>query len=248
MMYSFYFRIKMTLLTCLFVVIFMFQNTANISTPYMCKLSYHRYLFTPARPVRRVVLMARLLLGAANSCPGPWFYTAGFSVGAVMCVCVCCFSMHGPTGQCPHPRVLPNLVAVCLAAIYSCYEEFINRWVPDTWAELWTVHSKCPTPPHRYLELDENLVSLHFVLVFFSFFQVYIYVLTIWDHVFLFFIFPLLFRLAFNNYIISLSAWASFGVPCRNCIQIFHELLVTFCPVGTRCPKPRLCCFLTSFS
>ncbi|KAK5902916.1 hypothetical protein CesoFtcFv8_008127 [Champsocephalus esox] len=35
-------------------------------------------------------------------------------------------SMHGPTGQCPHPRVLPNLVAVCLAAIYSCYEEFIN--------------------------------------------------------------------------------------------------------------------------
>ncbi|XP_061138852.1 C-Maf-inducing protein isoform X1 [Syngnathus typhle] len=39
-------------------------------------------------------------------------------------------SMHGPTGQCPHPRVLPNLVAVCLAAIYSCYEEFINRWWP----------------------------------------------------------------------------------------------------------------------
>lgn len=38
-----------------------------------------------------------------------------------------CFSMHGLTGQCPHPRVLPNLVAVCLAAIYSCYEEFINR-------------------------------------------------------------------------------------------------------------------------
>lgn len=43
------------------------------------------------------------------------------------------FSMHGPTGQCPHPRVLPNLVAVCLAAIYSCYEEFINRlvWIPS---------------------------------------------------------------------------------------------------------------------
>lgn len=39
-------------------------------------------------------------------------------------------SMHGPTGHCPHPRVLPNLVAVCLAAIYSCYEEFINRSVP----------------------------------------------------------------------------------------------------------------------
>ena len=40
-------------------------------------------------------------------------------------------SMHGPTGHCPHPRVLPNLVAVCLAAIYSCYEEFINRSVPS---------------------------------------------------------------------------------------------------------------------
>lgn len=42
------------------------------------------------------------------------------------------YSMHGPTGQCPHPRVLPNLVAVCLAAIYSCYEEFINRCVRFT--------------------------------------------------------------------------------------------------------------------
>lgn len=52
---------------------------------------------------------------------------------AVSCVtrrfwpAVLCCSMHGLTGQCPHPRVLPNLVAVCLAAIYSCYEEFINR-------------------------------------------------------------------------------------------------------------------------
>ncbi|XP_055222728.1 C-Maf-inducing protein isoform X2 [Gorilla gorilla gorilla] len=42
-------------------------------------------------------------------------------------------SMHGPTGHCPHPRVLPNLVAVCLAAIYSCYEEFINRSDYDDW-------------------------------------------------------------------------------------------------------------------
>ncbi|CAG5134304.1 unnamed protein product [Candidula unifasciata] len=32
-------------------------------------------------------------------------------------------SMHGTTSTCPHPRVLPNLVAVCLAAIYNCYEE-----------------------------------------------------------------------------------------------------------------------------
>ncbi|XP_072573929.1 C-Maf-inducing protein-like [Paramormyrops kingsleyae] len=35
-------------------------------------------------------------------------------------------SLHGPTGLCPHPRVLPNLVAICLAAVYSCYEDFIN--------------------------------------------------------------------------------------------------------------------------
>lgn len=33
------------------------------------------------------------------------------------------FSMHGPASACPHPRVLPNLVAVCLAAVYSLYED-----------------------------------------------------------------------------------------------------------------------------
>jgi hypothetical protein len=32
-------------------------------------------------------------------------------------------SVHGVGSTCPHPRVLPNLVAVCLAAIYSCYED-----------------------------------------------------------------------------------------------------------------------------
>ncbi|XP_060566367.1 C-Maf-inducing protein-like [Ruditapes philippinarum] len=32
-------------------------------------------------------------------------------------------SMHGPASVCPHPRVLPNLVAVCLAAVYSLYED-----------------------------------------------------------------------------------------------------------------------------
>ncbi|CAH1779274.1 unnamed protein product [Owenia fusiformis] len=32
-------------------------------------------------------------------------------------------SMHGPGSNCPHPRVLPNLVAVCLASIYNCYED-----------------------------------------------------------------------------------------------------------------------------
>lgn len=32
-------------------------------------------------------------------------------------------SVHGMCSTCPHPRVLPNLIAVCLAAIYNCYEE-----------------------------------------------------------------------------------------------------------------------------
>lgn len=32
-------------------------------------------------------------------------------------------SVHGPGSGCPHPRVLPNLVAVCLAAIFSNFEE-----------------------------------------------------------------------------------------------------------------------------
>ncbi|KAL8560901.1 hypothetical protein ACOMHN_059085 [Nucella lapillus] len=32
-------------------------------------------------------------------------------------------NMHGPASTCPHPRVLPNLVAVCLAAIYNLYED-----------------------------------------------------------------------------------------------------------------------------
>jgi len=31
--------------------------------------------------------------------------------------------MHGPALVCPHPRVLPNLVAVCLAAVYSSFED-----------------------------------------------------------------------------------------------------------------------------
>ena len=30
--------------------------------------------------------------------------------------------MHGPVSQCPFPRMLPNLVAVCLSGVHSCYE------------------------------------------------------------------------------------------------------------------------------
>ncbi|CAG2066674.1 unnamed protein product, partial [Timema podura] len=30
--------------------------------------------------------------------------------------------VHGPSSGCPHPRVLPNLVSVCLASIFSNFE------------------------------------------------------------------------------------------------------------------------------
>ncbi|XP_069113637.1 C-Maf-inducing protein-like [Argopecten irradians] len=41
-------------------------------------------------------------------------------------------SMHGPSSTCPHPRVLPNTVAVCLAAIYTCYEDKKNAMQTNT--------------------------------------------------------------------------------------------------------------------
>uniref|UniRef100_A0A8C9ZM81 C-Maf-inducing protein n=1 Tax=Sander lucioperca TaxID=283035 RepID=A0A8C9ZM81_SANLU len=92
-------------------------------------------------------------------------------------------SMHGPTGQCPHPRVLPNLVAVCLAAIYSCYEEFINS--RDNSPSLKEIRNGCqqqndrkppmplrllrpepPTPPPAtLLPLSTNPSPPHEILV-----------------------------------------------------------------------------------
>ncbi|EMP36223.1 C-Maf-inducing protein [Chelonia mydas] len=73
-------------------------------------------------------------------------------------------SMHGPTGQCPHPRVLPNLVAVCLAAIYSCYEEFINS--RDNSPSLKEIRNGCQQQcdrksnlPLRLLHTSPDLVS-----------------------------------------------------------------------------------------
>uniref|UniRef100_H3A7D8 C-Maf inducing protein n=1 Tax=Latimeria chalumnae TaxID=7897 RepID=H3A7D8_LATCH len=78
-------------------------------------------------------------------------------------------SMHGPTGQCPHPRVLPNLVAVCLAAIYSCYEEFINRNFKcsrDNSPSLKEIRNGCqqqcdrkPNLPLRLLHTNPDLVA-----------------------------------------------------------------------------------------
>ncbi|XP_039619410.1 C-Maf-inducing protein isoform X2 [Polypterus senegalus] len=73
-------------------------------------------------------------------------------------------SMHGQTGHCPHPRVLPNLVAVCLAAIYSCYEEYINS--RDNSPSLKEIRNGCqqqcdrkPNLPLRLLRANPDLVS-----------------------------------------------------------------------------------------
>ncbi|XP_065516625.1 C-Maf-inducing protein-like isoform X3 [Lathamus discolor] len=78
-------------------------------------------------------------------------------------------SMHGPTGQCPHPRVLPNIVAVCLAAIYSCYEEFINS--RDNSPSLKEIRNGCqqqcdrkPNLPLRLLHTSPDLVSQEAIL------------------------------------------------------------------------------------
>ncbi|ESN93743.1 hypothetical protein HELRODRAFT_88288, partial [Helobdella robusta] len=36
-------------------------------------------------------------------------------------------SLHGPSTTCPHPRVLPNLVAVCFSTVFSYYEDRKKR-------------------------------------------------------------------------------------------------------------------------
>lgn len=45
--------------------------------------------------------------------------------------------MHGPASSCPHPRVLPNLVAVCLAAVYNLYEDKKKWGMRENWVMLW---------------------------------------------------------------------------------------------------------------
>ncbi|XP_054720950.1 C-Maf-inducing protein-like [Uloborus diversus] len=40
-------------------------------------------------------------------------------------------NIHGVSSTCPHPRVLPNLVSICLAAVYSLYEEKRNQTDQD---------------------------------------------------------------------------------------------------------------------
>lgn len=40
-------------------------------------------------------------------------------------------SMHGPGSTCPHPRVLHNLVAICVAAIYTIFESRRKAFLED---------------------------------------------------------------------------------------------------------------------
>lgn len=37
------------------------------------------------------------------------------------------FSIHGPASSCPHPRVMSNLVSVCLAAMFKLFEKQLNK-------------------------------------------------------------------------------------------------------------------------
>jgi len=47
-------------------------------------------------------------------------------------------SGHGLGSACPHPRVLPNLVAVCLAAVFSIYDLRRQRMRQGSWTNLVT--------------------------------------------------------------------------------------------------------------
>ncbi|XP_078739440.1 C-Maf-inducing protein-like [Lampetra fluviatilis] len=66
-------------------------------------------------------------------------------------------SMHGPTGQCPHPRVLPNLVAVCLAAIYTCYDDYINS--RDNSPSLKEIRKGCQQQQQQQQALAHRLLT-----------------------------------------------------------------------------------------
>ena len=44
-----------------------------------------------------------------------------FELIIVLFLCIF-FSVHGETSACPHPRVMSNLVSVCLAAIHAIFE------------------------------------------------------------------------------------------------------------------------------
>ncbi|XP_017767648.1 PREDICTED: C-Maf-inducing protein-like isoform X2 [Eufriesea mexicana] len=60
-------------------------------------------------------------------------------------------SVHGPGSDCPHPRVLPNLISVCVAAIFHRFE-VANRSVPED--------GKSPTlPPLNCYLMVLNIAS-----------------------------------------------------------------------------------------
>lgn len=80
-------------------------------------------------------------------------------------------SAHGESSACPHPRVLPNLVAVCLAAAFGIFEHRRRHQTqPSDWVNVQSNHADKPSEahPHRQpniWDLDCCITILHTVYV-----------------------------------------------------------------------------------
>ncbi|KAK2149680.1 hypothetical protein LSH36_442g03107 [Paralvinella palmiformis] len=66
-------------------------------------------------------------------------------------------SIHGQTSTCPHPRVLPNLIAVCLAAVYNCYEEKKASQFEDWRPHLGSLLQPIPFPDDKMKDTLRNI-------------------------------------------------------------------------------------------
>lgn len=74
------------------------------------------------------------------------------------------FSGHGQGSACPHPRVLPNLVAVCLAAVFSIYDIRRQRMRHGSWTNLVTSDQDQPDqiePDGTQSDQSSNQQSWH---------------------------------------------------------------------------------------
>nr|XP_042903659.1 C-Maf-inducing protein isoform X2 [Parasteatoda tepidariorum] len=67
-------------------------------------------------------------------------------------------SIHGISSSCPHPRVLPNLVSVCLAAIYALYEEKRN-WTAEDRNDISVLNSDWETRLNCFVYILEIISS-----------------------------------------------------------------------------------------
>ena len=63
---------------------------------------------------------------------------------------MCQNSAHGESSACPHPRVLPNLVAVCLAAAFGVFEHRRRQASQQAdWVNVQQSNSQWESHPHR---------------------------------------------------------------------------------------------------